>query len=90
MHNFAYAKEVLLVYSTDGWRTVQTSPASYLSRYLTGSGTSVLSPNKNGVEIWSGAIANPGVELQLAIRYRCDGQEHWDNNFGVNYTIRPA
>jgi len=80
VRNVAYAKQVDVFYSTGGvWRV---QPAAHLG------------PGEGDREAWSFAIAtgylasDPHVEL--AVRYRVDGQEYWDNHFGQNYRVTPS
>lgn len=74
--NLGFDKAVEVVYTTDGWQTVKTTAA----RYLTG-------PGNNDTETWSFTIPDPQVDVEYAISYTVDGQTYWDNNFGANYFI---
>lgn len=74
--NLGYEKNVLAVYTTDGWRTVQRAQATY--QY-----------SPSGYEYWTLAMpVNAGAaEIELAVSYTVNGRTYWDNNFGRNYTL---
>jgi hypothetical protein len=87
VRNLAYTKNVDVVYSTDAWQTMKTAPLAYTNLYVIGYG-SYASPNSNGTEVWN----RPNVTfaagcIDFAIRYRVNGAEYWDNNFGRNYHL---
>jgi hypothetical protein len=87
LRNLGYSKNVDIVYSTDGWKTAKTAPLAYTNPYFLGYG-SYASPNSNGIEVWvppTITFADPCVDF--AIRYRVNGTESWDNNFGRNYHL---
>ncbi len=76
--DMAYDKEVTVRYSTDDWATWEDSEASWA-----------------GEDTWELRIEGLGVEdlpdeVEFALRYRADGEEHWDNNGGENYRHRLA
>jgi hypothetical protein len=80
VQDIAYQKEVTLVYSLDGWQTVHELPGYY----------SAENPGQSNVDIWKGSELIHGFiygtsQVEAAIRYRVNGQEHWDNNFKQNY-----
>ena len=79
VQNLAYYKEVGIVFTTDGWATVQTAYAGYSSTM------------KSGLEVWhlTRPIASAG-QVELAIFYRVLGREFWDNNFWRNYRVIPG
>ncbi len=83
--NLDYAKNVTVVYSTDGWATAHEAPASYVSGYTSGYAY-IASPNVQGVERWEAHIpALTGNVVLYAVRYEVGGQTYWDNNFGVDH-----
>jgi hypothetical protein len=87
VRNLALTKNVDVVYSLDGWQTVQTAPLSYVNPYILGYG-SYASPNSNGIEVWGRpAVTFPSGCIDFAIRYRVSGEEFWENNFGRNYRL---
>ncbi len=78
VENLAYDKEVTIVYTTDGWQTVQTAAATW--------GWMSLDPE---LETWRFRIPLPvpGQEVLFAIRYDVDGQQFWDNDLGRDYVL---
>ena len=80
LKNLAYAKDVSIVYTTDGWKTVLTVPAGY-DASLVGS---------DALERWSFSQTLPaGVsEAQLAVSYAVNGTTYWDSDLGANYVVR--
>ncbi|MFP2910843.1 endonuclease [Pyxidicoccus sp. 3LFB2] len=89
--NLGYTKNVVVVYTTDGWATSHEAPASYVSGY-TYAYSYIQSPNAKNVERWQAHVpAIPGTALQFYVRYQVNGQTYWDNNFGYNYAhTRPT
>lgn len=86
LKNLAYAKEVTVVYTVDGWATVRTAPASYSPYFWYGAYSSASNPNALGAEEWSYSLdVSGGSELEYAIAYSVGGATYWDNNFGQNY-----
>jgi Carbohydrate/starch-binding module (family 21) len=78
LENLAHDKDVTIVYSTDGWQTVQTAQATW--------GWMSLDPE---LETWRFQIPMPapGDEVLFAVRYDVDGQTFWDNNLGRDYRL---
>ena len=80
VQNVAYDKEVNLVYTIDNWQTTNVLKGSYSAK----------NPGQPEVDIWYASERLPwyqiGVtEVEAAIVYRVNGQEHWDNNYKLNY-----
>jgi hypothetical protein len=87
VRNLAPTKDVDVVYSLDGWQSVETAPLSYVNPYILGYG-SYASPNSNGIEVWGRpTVTFPSGCIDFAIRYRVGGTEYWENNFGRNYRL---
>ena len=87
VRNIAYGKSVDVVYSTDGWQTVQTASLEYTPTYVLGYG-SYASPNVNGIEVWGRtSMTVPAGCVDFAIRYRVNESEYWDNDFGRNFHL---
>ena len=88
VRNLAYEKQVTLVYTTDNWATVRTHDLHHEPKFYFGTTQYIPSPNVHNVERWSGAVnfTGPAPNFKYAIRYRVNGQEYWDNNYGRNYT----
>lgn len=91
VRNLAYAKNVKVVYSTDGWATSTEASAQYVSGYTYGY-SYIYSPNAQGVERWQAHIpAIAGNVLLFYVRYEVNGQTYWDSHFGSNYQhLRPT
>lgn len=84
--NLDFSKEVLVRTSSDGWLTSEDTFCAFVE-----SGPL----NQNGVSTYD----TFGFRLQLPIHsrrlefcvcFRCKGEEFWDNNGGLNYTIEKA
>jgi Carbohydrate/starch-binding module (family 21) len=87
VRNLAYTKSVDVLYSLDGWKTVQTAPLAYVNPYVLGYG-SYASPNANGIEVWGRpTVTFASGCIDFAIRYRVSGAEYWENNFGRNFHL---
>lgn len=89
VRNIAYAKEVSVVYTTDGWATVHTAPLSFAPYLTVGAAQMISSPNVHGMERWLANINVPSTvnKIEYAVVYKVSGTEYWDNNFGKNYTV---
>jgi hypothetical protein len=87
--NFAYSKRVRVHYSHDDWKSSQSTDLSYQRVFNYGRG-SVVMPNDEGFEVWSGRpeISEDALELSYYFTYEVAGQIHTDNNFGHNYTVQ--
>jgi Carbohydrate/starch-binding module (family 21) len=87
VRNLGYEKNVEVVYSLDGWNTVETAPLAFVDPYVLGYG-SYASPNANGIEVWGRpTVTFASGCIDFAVRYRVSGAEYWDNNFGRNYHL---
>jgi len=87
--NLSPTKEIEVVYTTDGWQTKQYFPLRYRSIWNSGPLLYVNNPNQFGIERWSGFVLLDKSlnEVEYAVVYRVNGQEHWDNNYGKNYKV---
>jgi len=85
LRNLAYAKQVRIVYSTDGWRTVQEAYATYGGpswAYY----SATPNPNRFGLEQWYFTLdLGSAATVDYAISYTVAGVTYWDNNFSRNY-----
>lgn len=78
VQNLSYDKKVTVHYTSDGGKSWNDVPATYLKT----------NPSDN-YEVWKFAtplnpeIANP---ITFCIKYEVNGQTYWDNNGGNNYT----
>ncbi|HYX37186.1 MAG TPA: hypothetical protein VE954_29130 [Oligoflexus sp.] len=86
--NFAYSKRVRLHFSHDGWQNSESLDLGYERVFNYGRGSVVL-PNDDGFEIWSGKpdLNETIDELSYYFTYEVAGQTFIDNNFGHNYTV---
>lgn len=86
--NIAPAKTVKVVYSTDGWKTVKTSNASFTPYAWSGGYSAAPNPNQYGYEVWdySMDVGATATKVDFAFSYTVNGQTYWDNNFGANYS----
>ncbi|MEE6513638.1 hypothetical protein FKM82_021380 [Ascaphus truei] len=79
VRNIGYEKSVTLRASFDGWRTHCDLPCSYLRDPQGGGQTDAFSFR---------LVVPAGTErAQFCVCFRCEGQDHWDNNEGQNYTL---
>lgn len=89
LRNLAFAKDVTIVYTTDGWATVRTAAAAYYPYIWSGAYSSAPNPNAYGFEEWSFNLdCGSAATVTYAISYTVGGQTYWDNNFGQDYTTR--
>ena len=84
LRNIAYAKQVKVVYTTDGWVTAHEAHAAYSPNFY--AYTTTENPSALGFEAWTfGLDVGSATSVEYAIAYTADGQTYWDNNFGDNY-----
>ncbi|KAI9007253.1 putative phosphatase regulatory subunit-domain-containing protein [Gaertneriomyces semiglobifer] len=89
VQNIAFAKAVIIRYTTDNWATYTEGSAEY-QKSLSRSGGGVLGADQFTWEAdlndIFGVDATEG-RLDMAVRYEVAGQTHWDNNNGQNYYV---
>lgn len=85
--NVAPAKEVEVVYTTDGWQTKQYLALNFTKYWYSGYQYALVSPNPFNIERWTGSLVLDDTvdNVEYAVVYRVNGQEYWDNNYGNNY-----
>lgn len=90
VRNIAYNKEVTLVYTTNNWTTVKYAPLTYANTYAFGGANYSINSAERNFEKWMVTITpNTAVNtIKYAIRYKVNGVEYWDNNYGRNYIIK--
>lgn len=90
LRNLAFAKEVTLVYTTNNWATVKYVPFTFANTYGYGGSNYSVYPNQKNFEKWMVTLTPNAatVGIKYAIRYKVNGVEYWDNNYGRNYLIR--
>lgn len=72
--NLAYAKEVLVRWTHDNWRTSHDT-------------SSVFCSNDGDTDRFAFELPINGDDVVFAIRYHASGKDYWDNNHGINYTV---
>jgi hypothetical protein len=79
--NLAFAKQVAIVYSIDGWITFHNVFGSFEQIFPPST-----TPHQVQSELWSVTTSlSPGASGQFAVFYIVNGATYWDNNFGANY-----
>jgi hypothetical protein len=75
VRNLAYDKEVTLVYTTDGWKTVKTAAATYAYG------------GQAGGETWRAFtwFDTSATKIEYVVVAKQVGREAWDNDFGQNF-----
>lgn len=77
--NLGYSKQVVAVYTDDGWATVKEAPASWLHTF------------PSGVEWWTFelplAAGAPDGAIRMAFEYTFPGGVDWDNDYGHDYRV---
>lgn len=88
IRNISFNKEVSLVYTTNNWRTVRNANFTYGNTYGFGGSNYAFNPASKNFEKWSVMVYLPlaATTVKYAIRYKVNGVEYWDNNYGKNYT----
>ena len=78
--NIKYEKEVMVRYTLDSWATYKEQIASY-----------ILGGSVDNTDTFFFHVTLPSSNLEqkmeFALRYKVNGQTHWDNNFGDNYRL---
>lgn len=84
--------EVIVEWSTDGWKTVKRTPCFYQRDHWDRNVQSnARNPNQYGVQIWTGRLKlRDAYRVEYAVGCRRGGEESWDNNRGANYMARRA
>ena len=77
VHNEAYHKKVFIRYTHDNWATFHDAEAHWMCSCSEGASDRF-------------RFTLPMMETDFAICYVVNGQEHWDNNHGHNYHVRPC
>jgi hypothetical protein len=77
LENLAYDKEVKLLYSMDGWRTVNEASATFERTA------------KHGLENWSfqAPIPAPEHRVDFVVKYGVSGEKHLGNNGGRFFSL---
>lgn len=77
--NIAFAKEVTVRYTVDGWKSYRDIWADYVPKSSDGE------TDRFRFRISIPQDLDVGGKLEFAIRYCTAGKEYWDNNFHRNY-----
>ena len=72
--NISYHKEVTVRWTHDRWRSFHDTGAAF-------------SANDGHTDRFTFELPANGEDVEFALRYKCDGQEFWDNNRGKNYVV---
>ena len=88
--NFAYGKEVNVVYSTDNWKTSNSVPMNFIQHYALSDFVVLPNPNVFNNEKWSVYLNLPANAkyVDYSISYKVNGAQFWDNNYGKNYRLK--
>lgn len=79
--NIGFHKAVLVRYTSDGWKTHSDVNAMYIQGSCDG-------PTDRFIfSLVAPAEMEIGSRLEFAVLYIVNGQNYWDNNYGVNYQI---
>uniref|UniRef100_A0A1B6CAT6 Protein phosphatase 1 regulatory subunit n=1 Tax=Clastoptera arizonana TaxID=38151 RepID=A0A1B6CAT6_9HEMI len=86
--NLTFHKEVFVRSSVDGWLTNEDTFCTYVPGN-TSPALSAPSSIKVIYDTFSFRLTLPPMssKVEFCVCYRCSGTEHWDNNFGKNYTL---
>lgn len=88
LKNLAPAKDVEIVYTTDGWKTSKSAIGRYNPYFWSGIYSNADNPNEYGYEAWYYYFdIGSASKVEYAIRYTVNGTTYWDNNFGANYSV---
>ena len=77
VHNEAYHKTVFIRYTIDSWAMFRDEEAEWMCSCSEGASDRFI-------------FTLPMKKMDFAICYVVNGQEHWDNNHGRNYRVRPC
>ena len=85
-------EEVIVEWSTDGWKTVKRTPCFYArDHWERNEQSNARNPNQYGVQVWTGRLKlRDAYRVEYAVGCRRGKQEWWDNNRGANYLARRA
>ena len=81
VRNISYNKDVFIRCTGDHWKTCQDLNASYV-RSCGDAGQTQTDRFQCDIP-----IPETGGQVEFAIGYRVDGEEHWDNNYSANYCV---
>ncbi|XP_015781478.1 glycogen-binding subunit 76A [Tetranychus urticae] len=84
--NIAFEKSVTVRHTLTEWQTTSDSLASYLPNSCDG-WSDKFSATFSVRSVSSGGALVPGQRILFAIRYTVNGDEYWDNNMGLNYSL---
>ena len=81
--NVAFAKQVGIVFTTDGWATNHVAAGFFESNFAPFG-----DPNQPNAELWNmAAVVGPSAHGQFAVFYAVNGITFWDNNQSANYAF---
>ena len=81
--NVAFAKQVGIVFTTDGWATNHVATGFFQQKFAPFG-----NPNQPNAELWNIApLVGAGAHGAFAVFYDVNGTTFWDNNQSANYTF---
>ncbi|ORX88773.1 hypothetical protein K493DRAFT_319202 [Basidiobolus meristosporus CBS 931.73] len=91
VQNLAFHKNVIIRYTFDFWQSVEEMSLDFKEVVINSSesfpGVDKFQFSINLKDKVSVKLGAPKKNMFFAVRYQVDGQEHWDNNEGVNYQV---
>jgi len=85
VRDIAYNKEIKVHYTTDGWNTVGSASATWMSFYSVAYGGFSQPGAHNGQRWYFWTNVNTGECIEFVVSYTADGNTYWDNNYGRNF-----
>jgi hypothetical protein len=76
VENLGFNKSVGIVYTTNGWDTVNTSYGTYVGKAY-----------NSDLDRFKVQTPVTGQDVEFALFYEVNGQTYWDNNGGSNYRV---
>ncbi|RWS19761.1 CBM21 domain-containing protein-like protein [Leptotrombidium deliense] len=83
--NISFEKRVTVRYSSDYWQNTSTVEAKYVPNSCNGWSDKFTADFSVNLDSACGVV--PDKHLLFAIQYMVNGNEYWDNNMGLNYSV---
>lgn len=81
VRNLDFNKAVHIRYTLNNWKSYADFQASYIDKSCDGFS------DKFSFTIFGNSL-QVGDKIEMAVRFSCQGQQFWDNNFGANYCFQ--